>query len=123
MPAVLRRFVLPEHQIVTSIFPVCQHMKEQGKLSKRFDIMSDKITRRLFITALAAIAIPVPAMAEIQTMTVNQAYKAASKGEILFLDIRTPQEWQQTGIPEPAQPVSMHLKSFLTKLIKLTGGD
>jgi len=43
--------------------------------------------------------------------------------ELVLLDIRSPQEWQQTGIATTAHPVSMHQKGFLQKLNKLIGGD
>lgn len=56
-------------------------------------------------------------------MTAPEAQKAAQAKEIVLLDIRTPQEWQETGIATTAHPVSMHQRGFLEKLDKLIGGD
>jgi rhodanese-related sulfurtransferase len=57
------------------------------------------------------------------TMTALEADKAAQSGEILLLDIRTPDEWAETGIPSSGHAVSMHVPGFLEKLAKLNGHD
>ena len=56
-------------------------------------------------------------------MTAPQAQKAAEAGDVVFIDIRTPQEWKETGIATSASPVSMHQAGFLQKLDKLIDGD
>lgn len=56
-------------------------------------------------------------------MSVAEAHAAAGKGDVLLLDIRTRQEWRQTGVGETALAVSMHEAGFLQRLQALTGGD
>jgi len=56
-------------------------------------------------------------------MTAPEAQTAALAREVVFIDIRTPQEWKETGIATTAYPVSMHQAGFLEKLNKLIDGD
>ena len=42
----------------------------------------------------------------------ERAHQAATTGEIILLDIRTPEEWDETGIGAGAWPVSMHTPDF-----------
>ena len=51
------------------------------------------------------------------------AFKKAEAGELLLLDIRSPQEWKETGTGAGAKKVSMHQPGFLAKLDALTGSD
>lgn len=51
------------------------------------------------------------------------AFKKAETGELLLLDIRSPQEWKETGTGTGAKKVSMHQPGFLAKLDALTGND
>ncbi len=81
------------------------------------------LNRRTFIAGLAVMAAAPAALAEVQKMSVQDAHKAATDGDVLLLDIRTRGEWRQTGIGESALPVSMHESDFLAKLQSLTGGD
>ncbi len=61
-----------------------------------------------------------PAIAEIDPKT---AYEEAKKGELVLVDVRNPNEWMKTGIPEPAVPISLQDPQFLQKLEQATGGD
>ena len=84
------------------------------------------ISRRRFIAAAAATsALPAAAMARdggVKVMDPKEVHDRAMKGEILFVDVRTPQEWRQTGVPEGAKPIEL-APTFLAKLNELTGGD
>ena len=80
-------------------------------------------TRRSILTGILAAALITPALAGGKVMTAPQAQEAARKKEIVFLDIRSPEEWAETGIATTANPVSMHRPGFLKKLNKLVGGD
>ncbi len=51
------------------------------------------------------------------------AFKKAEAGELLLLDIRSPQEWKETGTGTGAKKISMHQPGFLAKLDALTGND
>ncbi len=86
------------------------------------------LTRRTLLTGIAATmmtlpAFALPAFALEAKMTAPEAHKAAADKNLVFIDIRTPQEWKETGIATTAHPVSMHQKGFLQKLDKLIGGD
>ena len=61
-----------------------------------------------------------PAIAEIDPKT---AYEEATKGDLVLVDVRNPNEWMKTGIPEPAVPISLQDPQFLQKLEEATGGD
>ncbi len=60
-------------------------------------------------------------------LTVQDAHRLSSQGEILLIDIRSVQEWEQTGIAPQAVTISMHQKGGLyqleKQLIKLLNGD
>lgn len=52
-------------------------------------------------------------------MTATQAHDAALAGDIILVDIRTPEEWAETGIGEGAIPLDMRTDDFVRKLIAL----
>lgn len=86
------------------------------------------LNRRNFLTGAGLVALlaflPVPwARASSTRMSAAQAHAKASSGEILLLDIRTPEEWARTGIGAPAHPLNMGDPRFLEKLTALTDGD
>ena len=54
-----------------------------------------------------------------EVMQANIAHEAAASGEIILVDIRTPQEWQETGIGEGAIPLDMREESFVASLVEL----
>ncbi len=53
----------------------------------------------------------------------TMAMKKAERGAILLLDIRSPQEWKETGVGSAAKRISMHQRGFLKKLHALMGDD
>lgn len=64
-----------------------------------------------------------PAAADDARITALSAHKRASAGDILLVDIRTPQEWRTTGVGEGALAISMHEPGFAEKLAQAAGGD
>ena len=56
-------------------------------------------------------------------LSVQDAYQQAISGGVLLLDIRTPREWQATGVGEGATPVDMRRDDFIQALDALTQGD
>ena len=46
-----------------------------------------------------------------------------AKGEIILLDIRSPGEWRETGVPAGAKMVTVHRRDFMAAVLKVTGGD
>ena len=47
-----------------------------------------------------------------QEMTPQEAHAAAKDGRILLVDIRRPDEWQKTGVPEGAVPSDLRRDDF-----------
>lgn len=60
-----------------------------------------------------------PAIAAETTITATKAYAAAKAGEIILVDIRSPQEWEQTGIGAGAIGIDMRTKLFVERLTML----
>jgi rhodanese-related sulfurtransferase len=80
------------------------------------------------MTAASALAFAVTgsagvAAAEPQTMSAPEALDAAASGDVVLVDIRSREEWQETGLAEPALPISMHEGGFVQKLMHAMGGD
>jgi rhodanese-related sulfurtransferase len=81
------------------------------------------ITRRRFgagITVLAASS--VSSFAE-GVLTATEAFAKAATGKITLIDIRTPEEWAQTGTGAGVQRLDMRRDDFVSALDKLLGGD
>lgn len=57
-----------------------------------------------------------PAYAETPIWSVEEAQRAVQADEVLLLDIRSREEWKETGLAEGALPVSMHESDFGAKL-------
>ena len=58
-----------------------------------------------------------------EILSAQQAHKMAEAGEVLLVDIRTPQEWRETKIGASAVPISMHNAGFLKNLQQAVGND
>jgi rhodanese-related sulfurtransferase len=56
-------------------------------------------------------------------LSVQDAHARAETGEILLIDIRSPEEWRATGIATLARPISMHVQGFYARLDAAVGGD
>jgi len=63
--------------------------------------------------------------AESVKMTPDVAREKALAGEIVLIDIRRPEEWAQTGVPDVALLADMTSRDFLTKItaIRLENPD
>ncbi len=93
-------------------------------------------TRIIAVTIAAVLMTFSTALADVPILSASDASTKVAAGEIILLDIRTPQEWGETGLADGAWPVSMHssefpqqLRTILTKyepdqiaLICATGG-
>jgi rhodanese-related sulfurtransferase len=79
------------------------------------------MNRRAFLL-LAALCSP-PARAEAQTalpsLSVREAHEAAKAGKLVLVDIRTPEEWADTGVPEGAIRLDMTGSGFEVRLAAL----
>ena len=64
----------------------------------------------LRIAALIVTLVAGAARAEV--WNASEAWEAMQTGELLMLDIRTPKEWEQSGVPQGAWPVDMYNPNF-----------
>jgi rhodanese-related sulfurtransferase len=51
------------------------------------------------------------------------AFAKSRSGEMTLIDIRTPQEWRQTGVAEGALTIDMTRKTFVEELLRAVDGD
>ena len=92
--------------------------------------MAFKPTRRAVLFTMSALVIVGAAMIGVGgppaprvALTPDQAFEMAAAREILLIDIRRPDEWRATGVPEFGTPLDMRQPDFTTQLAKLSGGD
>ena len=53
----------------------------------------------------------------------QDAQKLVTDKKAILVDIRTPEEWRETGVAENAHKIDMNDPMFLAKLSAITGGD
>ncbi|MCB1528088.1 MAG: rhodanese-like domain-containing protein [Hyphomicrobiaceae bacterium] len=60
-----------------------------------------------------------------ELMSPKEANDKAMSGEVVLVDVRTPQEWQQTGLPASGYAITMHQAGpeFMKQLDAALGGD
>lgn len=71
----------------------------------------------LAVLLAAALLVAGPAAA----LGADQAMRLAASGEIVVVDVRSPQEWQQTGVPAGARLVTIHQPNGLIGFIDAMG--
>ncbi len=59
------------------------------------------------------------ASAQVQQLTPDEAYTKALSGEIVLIDIRTPDEWAETGLPDVALQNDLYAPDFIQKLLAI----
>lgn len=61
------------------------------------------------------------------TVAADRAHALSEAGERLIIDVRTPREWRDTGLPQDAEAVSLHdpegPSGFLDGVLAAVGGD
>jgi len=81
--------------------------------------------RRLFslligtVLALATFGPNLSNAAEAELAGVQEARQETVDGKMLLIDIRRPDEWQESGIPDVAIELDMRASDFLEKLLAL----
>lgn len=73
---------------------------------------------RLLAALMVLFGLTLPAAAGDQ-IGAKDARQAALAGEMLLVDIRTPEEWASTGLPDVAYPINLRGEGFAVKLKKL----
>ncbi len=58
-------------------------------------------------------------------MTAAEAHEKALRGEVLLVDVRTPEEWKQTGVPASGFAITMHqdAAAFQSQIKAALGDD
>jgi rhodanese-related sulfurtransferase len=73
---------------------------------------------------MIAALVAAPASAQrVQQMSVEQAHEASRSGKMVLVDIRTPREWRDSGIPATAVAMDMTGTTFLRDLRALRDAD
>ena len=59
------------------------------------------------------------ASAQVQQITPDEAYAKALAGEIVLIDIRTPQQWADGGLPDVALKNNLYAPDFIQTLLAI----
>ena len=84
--------------------------------------------RQLLVGGLAAAALLLAALLGLQrgeegVLSAAEASARAAAGELLIVDVRTPAEWRETGIPYGAARADIYASDFLAQVGRIVGGD
>lgn len=58
----------------------------------------------------------------VQRLSAREAHDRQRAGEIILIDVRTPEEWRQTGVPQGAQRATLQDADFLKQVMGHAGG-
>ena len=85
------------------------------------------MTKHLYATLTLLFIAATPAAASESILNAPQAWAQAQAGKLILIDVRSPSEWRQTGIPKGARAVTIHnpagLSAFVAKVIAAVGGN
>lgn len=58
-------------------------------------------------------------------ISASEAHSRAITGEVVLVDVRTPEEWRETGVPASAHAITMHQdpRAFVQQLLAVLDGD
>ncbi len=75
---------------------------------------------------LLALAAPAATAAE-SLLTAPEAWAQTRAGKLILIDVRSPGEWRQTGIPKGARAITIHdpggMTAFVAKVISAVRGN
>lgn len=78
--------------------------------------------RAVLVLIVGILALMRPAMAA-DLMSADAARAAAEQGQIVLVDIRTPEEWQATGVGDLTVPLDMRAPGFIREIMALRAED
>lgn len=82
---------------------------------------------RFFIALFILLTLSGVARSEPLLLSAETAYQRAQSGDITLIDIRSPGEWRETGVPSGAIPVTMHhpdgVDAFYAAVMSAVGKD
>ena len=77
----------------------------------------ESMQRRVFVGGLAAgVGLATAGQAEGMVLTAQEALAGLEGGDLILIDIRTPREWQDTGVARGAWPMDMRDRRFGARL-------
>ena len=84
--------------------------------------------RGISVLLLLAVLWPVALLAGAEDLTAEEAQAKAERGDLLLIDVRSPQEWRQTGdTGSSAIPVTIHqaggAQAFYKAILEAVDGD
>jgi rhodanese-related sulfurtransferase len=81
------------------------------------------ITRRKILLSVGAWTATVDRAYADKVLTASDAFVKAATGKVMLIDIRTPEEWAETGSGTGAKRLDMRRDDFVSALDTLIGGD
>ena len=79
------------------------------------------------LTALLMLTLTATAAHAGGIIAADEALRRSQAGELLIVDVRSPREWRQTGLPKGAAAVTIHdpngPEGFLAAMLSAAGGD
>jgi rhodanese-related sulfurtransferase len=79
------------------------------------------------VMLIGTLTLATAAAGEASVIAADTAARRATAGEILVIDVRSPQEWRQTGVAKGARRVTIHdpggLPGFVEAVKTALGGD
>lgn len=79
--------------------------------------------RSLTLALIAALVFTACASDAGPTLTAPQALEQSRSGAVTLIDIRTPPEWRQTGVPAGALRIDMKSRAFVNDILTAVDGD
>ena len=73
----------------------------------------------LLLATLCSLPVRAEAQTPLPWLSVREAHEAAKAGKLVLVDIRTPEEWADTGVPEGAIKLDMTGSAFEVRLAAL----
>lgn len=73
----------------------------------------------LLLATLCSLPVRAEAQTALPSLSVREAHEAAKAGKLVLVDIRTPEEWADTGVPEGAIKLDMTGSGFEVRLAAL----
>lgn len=73
----------------------------------------------LLLATLCSLPVRAEAQTPLPSLSVREAHEAAKAGKLVLVDIRTPEEWADTGLPEGAIKLDMTGSAFEVRLAAL----
>jgi len=78
---------------------------------------------RFLLASMLAMGLTTSAFAQNQIKSAPQAVDAVASGEMILVDIRSPEEWAETGVARGAIALTMHSPDFPRQISEILNAD